>query len=401
MDISAANPRRDVAELSIAVVAGLGLAFTLLFLFAVPFAGHIAGSRDFISYWATGKQLVRHANPYDREAIAAIEHAAGLDARATLIMRNPPWALPLAWPLGFLNLRLATVLWSLLLLICLFVSVWIVRSLHGSPPNHIHWLGLAFTPALLCISMGQTSLLALLGVTLFLRWQAKRPFAAGLSLWLCALKPHLFLPFGAALLAWIVMRRRWKIVAGTVTAVGVTTIVGFLLDPRAWADYSRMMRSPLVENEFIPCLSDAIRQLLVPQAVWMQYLPSALAALWAVIYFWQRRLEWDWARNGSLLLLVSLFAAPYCWLYDQCLAIPALIHAGYVTRSRALITAFALLIFAADAELCFIRVFSPWWLWTAPAWLAWYLFASAVRPANVSLERDCQPDVSCSPSPSI
>ena len=67
------------AELAIVLVTGLGLAVTALFICVVPLTTQMAGSRDFVSYWATGRQLVKHANPYDREAIMKIEHAAGLD----------------------------------------------------------------------------------------------------------------------------------------------------------------------------------------------------------------------------------------------------------------------------------------------------------------------------------
>jgi hypothetical protein len=379
----AGRGRTDWADRSIAAVAGLSLTLAALFFFAVPFAGHLAGSRDFVSYWATGRQLVHHANPYDRDAIGSLEHAKGLDLRAVLIMRNPPWALVLAWPLGFLPLRVAAVLWSLALLGCLASSVELLRRLHNSPPNYIHWLGLAFTPAILCITMGQTSLFALLGLVLFLRYHAQRPFTAGLALWLCALKPHLFLPFAAALALWILVSRAWKIVAGALTALALTSAISLALDSRAWPDYMRMLRSPLVENEFIPCLADALRHWLWPQHDFTQYLPAALACVWAVIYYWRRRARWNWIENGSPLMLVSLLLAPYAWLYDQCLMLPALLHAAYAVRSRALLAVLALMILAADLELCFVKVISPLWLWTAPAWLVWYLLAAASQRAEV------------------
>ncbi len=376
--------RRDLAEVSIALVAGLALTLTALLL-AIQIADHragpssLAGSRDFVSYWATGRQLIQHGNPYDRDAIAALEHAAGLDVRAVLIMRNPPWALPLAYPLGFLNLRVAAILWSLLLLGCLLLSVRMARQLYGSPAIHLHWLALAFTPALICLTMGQTALFALLGLVLFLRWHGSRPLLAGASLWLCALKPHLFLPFAAALAAWIVFSRAWKVLAGAAAALVLSSGVAYLIDPHAWRDYFHLMRSPAVENEFIPCLSSAIRQwidrLFEVQATWLQYLPAALCCLWALVYFWHRRAAWDWKTHGSLLILVSLVAAPYCWFYDQCLAIPALLEGAYTTRSRNMLTVLALAIFVMDIEICAVRVVSPLYLWTAPAWLAWYLWA--------------------------
>lgn len=377
LDAAPAQERRDLAEFSIALVAGLALTITSLLL-AIQLTGSLAGSRDFISYWATGHQLVQHGNPYDHDAIATLEHAAGLDARAVLIMRNPPWALPLAYPLGFFSLRIAAILWSVLLLACLLLSVRFVRQLFGSPKNHLHWLALAFTPAIICLTMGQTALLALLGLVLFLRWHLHRPWLAGASLWLCALKPHLFLPFAAALAAWIVFSRAWKLLAGGVAALALSGAIAYLIDTHAWLDYSRLMRSPAVENEFIPCLASAFRQWIAPQATWLQYLPAGLCCAWALVYFWSRRAAWDWKTHGSLLMLVSLVAAPYCWLYDQCLAIPALLDGAYATCSRNLLTVLAFAIFVADIEICFVHVLSPLYLWTAPAWLAWYLLARRV-----------------------
>jgi hypothetical protein len=376
-----APERSDLADFSIVLVVGLALTLAVFF-FAIQVFGNTAGSRseggsrDFVSYWATGHQLVQHANPYDRNAISALEHAQGLDARAVLIMRNPPWALPLAYPLGFLGLRVAAILWSVLLLACLLLSVRIVRQLYGSPSNRLHWLALAFTPALICLTMGQTALFALLGLALFLRWHGSRPFLAGTALWLCALKPHLFLPFVAVLAAWIVFSRAWRVLAGAGAVLALSSAIASLIDPRAWLDYTALMRSPAVANEFIPCLASAIRQWVDPGATWLQYLPAALSCAWALLYFWRRRAAWDWKTHGSLLMLVSLVVAPYCWLYDQCLAIPALLDGAYTTRSRSLLAVLALAILVMDIEICAVRVLSPLYLWTAPAWLAWYLFAT-------------------------
>lgn len=373
----ASPPAQNLAQFSIAAVAGLALAVTILYVCAVPIAGKLDASRDFVSYWATGRLLVHHANPYDRDAIAALEHAQGLDPRAILVMRNPPWALPLTLPLGYLGLRLAGILWTLLLLASLLLSVRLVHELHGSPADHTHWLGFAFTPCLICITMGQTSLLALLGLVLFLRLHLRRPFAAGLALWLCALKPHLFLPFLAALAAWIVVSRSFRLLAGAGAALGLTSLAATLMVPGVWHNYLALLRSPAVVNDFIPCIPDAIRRWFAPQAAWPQYLPVALSCLWALIYYFRRRSSWNWISNSSPLLLVSLLFAPYCWFYDQCLAMPALLQGAYSARSSNRIVVLVAMILAADLQILSVKVISPWWLWTAPAWFAWYLFAAS------------------------
>jgi len=97
-------------------------------------------------------------------------------------------------------------------------------------------------------------------------------------------------------------------------------------------------------------------------------------------------------RDGSLLMLVSLLAAPYIWIYDQCLAIPALLDGAYRARSRTLITIIALLSLPIVIGLmCAIRITSPLYLWTTPAWLIWYLFAR--RSANQKLATGLQVEV--------
>jgi Glycosyltransferase family 87 len=372
----------SLAELAIACVTGLGLAATALFLCVVPLAGQMAGSRDFVSYWATGSQLVHHANPYDREAVMRIEHAAGLKEDAVLLMRNPPWALPLVYPLGFIGLKAAAFLWSLVLLACLVVSVRLIQMIHNFPRNHIHWLGLSFPPALICLIMGQTSLFALLGLVMFLYFHRARPFVAGVSLWLCALKPHLFLPFAVVLLAWIVLHRSYRLLAGTTAALAASSAVAYYIDPSAWPHYLQMMRAPEIDKQFIPCLSDALRFWIRPQATWLQYLPVLLCCSWALRYFWLRRENWDWITNGSTVMLASLVFAPYCWLYDQGLAIPALLHRAYFSRSETLVVLIALVGLLIDLELCRFKIASGLYLWTAPAWLVCYLMVNTAEDAH-------------------
>jgi hypothetical protein len=344
----------------------------------VPFTGNIAGARDFVVYWATGQQLAHHANPYDPESMGRIERSAGLAAGyGVLYMRNPPWGLALALPLGFVGLRSGALLWSLILVGCLAASVRILWLMHGRPRNQLHWLALSFAPALECLIVGQTSLFALLGLVLFLRLNGSRPFLAGMSLWLCTLKPHLFVPFGVVLLAWIAVAKSYKILAGASVAMAASCALTYLISPLAWTEYSKMIRASGIEKEFIPCLSVALSLRFSPHTMWLQYLPAVLCCAWAMTYFWPRRHTWDWAKQGNLVMLASLFAAPYCWVFDQVIALPALLRGVYLTKSRKLL---ALLGFASILMnvglVCGIRLVSPLYLLTAPTWLAWYLFAS-------------------------
>jgi len=371
----------DIVQLSIALVSGLAFALTTIFICAAPLTNQISGARDFVVYWATGQQLVHHADPFNAIAMTRIEHGVGLPAIYNAgFMRNPPWSLPLVMPLGLVPLRLATLLWSIVLLSCLLYSVHLLRLMHGRPENQLHWLGLSFAPALLCLLMGQTSLFCLLGFVLFLRLHRTRPFLAGVSLWLCMLKPHLFLTFGVVLLVWIVVTGSYKLLAGAVVALAASCALVYCIDPTAFSHYLQMIRTVGVEAEFIPCLSIVLRFWISEKTMWIQSVPPALACAWALTYYWRRRHTWDWLQEGGMLMVVSIFAAPYCFLYDQGLVIPGLLHGAYRTRSRTLLVLLCLSSIVVEAELISgVTIHSAQYLWTAPVWLAWYLLAMGFK----------------------
>lgn len=372
---------RVVTDLLVVVVCGLTFPFAALGFFFTLLPGRLIGSRDFTVFWATGQQLAHHANPYDGGDLLRIERSAGFGERhVAMFMRNPPWGLPLVYPLGLLGLWTASVLWSMLLLGCLAASVHMLWVMHGRPPNQRHWLGYSFGPALVCMIMGQTTLIVLLGLVFFLRLHRTRPFLAGIALWPCALKPHLFLPFGVALLAWVVVSRSYKVLIGAVAAIALSSAIVLLIDPGVWTQYTLMIRTSGIESDFIPCVSVILRRWISPGTIWIQYLPSVLACIWAAGYYWNRRSTWEWMRDGSLLMVVSLVTAPYSWIYDGCILIPALLQGAYVTRSRNVLLALAFLSALVELSMA-LDVLRPkalflWTLWTAPAWFAWYLVAT-------------------------
>jgi hypothetical protein len=371
---------RVAANLVVATICGLAFGFTAQGFIISMLAKQVVGSRDFVVYWATGQQLAHHADPYDGKALLNLERGAGLsDKYGAMYMRNPPSTLLLAYPLGFLSVRVASVAWSLLLLLCFVGSVYILWLMHGKRKGHRDWIAYSFAPALVCLLNGQTSVFALLGLVVFLRLHRTHQLLAGISLWLCLLKPHLFLPFGLVMLVWIVLTKSYRIVLGAAFALAGSCAIAYRIDPVAWSQYSHMVHTSGIQWEFIPCVSVLLRVWFDKGAVWLQYVPAAIGCAWALWYFWTRRAKWNWSTHGSLLMLVSIVVAPYCWLFDQALAIPALLRGAYFTKSRNLVIVLALLSAFVEVAL-FCNIIKPsavylWTLWTAPTWLAWYLLA--------------------------
>jgi hypothetical protein len=206
---------------------------------------------------------------------------------------------------------------------------------------------------------------------------------AGLSLWFCTLKPHLFLPFGVVLVVWVIRTRGYKLFAGVFVAVGVTSLVATSLDPGVWQQYRAMMATSGIQGEYIACLSVAFRFTLHRDWFWLQYVPALAGSAWALWFYWRRREVWDWKVDGALLMLVSLLVSPYAWVSDQAVALPAILLGIYRSQGRwplfTLALASALLEFQ---ELGGVTLHSPWVLWTAPFWLGWFLLVSARADAS-------------------
>ncbi len=189
----------------LAVLAMIAVAFTILTI-SLTSTGTTA-HKDFIACWAAGRLLIHHANPFDADAVFALEKSAGYCDTQALIMRNPPYSLWLSVLAGLLSPVKAAAFWILLIVASIVASIRMLWAIHGRPPDRIHLLGYLFAPTFACTVFGQISSFVLLGVVGFLYWNRSRPFLAGLCITLLALKPQILLPFGLVLLVWIVLRQ--------------------------------------------------------------------------------------------------------------------------------------------------------------------------------------------------
>jgi hypothetical protein len=342
-------------------------------ILAFSMTTNIAANRDFISYWAAGKQLAHHANPYNGPDILRIQKSAGFKDNRPFFMRNPPTAFFLVLPMGLVSAKLGAAIWSLVLIGCLMCSVRLIWSMHGLPPDRLHLVGYCFPPVLACLLAGQLGIVLLFGFTLFLYFRESRPYLAGVAILLSmVLKPHLFLPFGVVLIAWAVPRKAYPLLIGAGVAFIASLSLGFLLDPSGWTHYAAMLSAARLSDESIPTVSLVFRLLVHRNALWLQFVPALAGCVWAVWYFRMRPLDW------MLLLLVSVLVAPYAWFTDEALLLPAILASLYRVSDAGL----SLLPFGAIASVALIEVLagvpltSAFYVWTAPAWLGWYLYAT-------------------------
>lgn len=364
-------------QIAAACIIAAGFAF-LAAIYSVSLTDADAAKRDFIGYWAAGRQMAHGTSPFDAAAVLRLEEAAGLGDLQIKLTPSPPAGLSLLLPLGFMSARAGLVFWMMAQLACLAASIATVWLMAGRPASRIHLFGFLFAPAVACIMAGQVGVFCLLGVALFLYLHKTHPFWSGIALLPCSLKPHLFLPVVLVLLLWSVTQRSIRVLGGFAVALAASDAVVTMFDRQIWAQYFAMIRAGGLQGRFAPTLSAYFRWDVAAQAGWLEYLFTVAACIWALWFFWSRRMRWNWANDGMVVLLVSVMCAPYAWITDESVLLPAVLFGVYraLNAKRSLIP---ILLFAGVALIELfsnVRITSWYYTWTTPAWLLWYLYAT-------------------------
>lgn len=347
-----------------------------------------SANNDFIEYWASAWQLAHGANPYDIDAVYRLELAHGMPANSPLLSFSPPVALFATLPFGMMSAKNGLILWMLVAM----GSILLVLNLLGRLPGRKNcpWnvLVFAFPPVWLCLMSGQIGIFFLLDVVLFLLFYRRRPWLAGASMLFCALKPHLFLPCFLVLAIDSVRHRDYRILAGLSLALATSSGLTLLCDPQVWIQYRAMMHQNHVLDAALPTLGSALRFAVRPGWVWLEFLPEGLACVWAPWFYWTRRERWQWEHEGLLVLMTGVVCAPYSFFPDQALLFPVIL-AG-IDAAQKSVSAWTLLALLSlgclPAAIVPYQLVSPFYLWTAPAWMLWYLFATWKKSLPVQSE---------------
>ncbi len=362
---------------ALVLITAAGAAFVACVLF-FGLSDQDITQKDFIQYWAIGQQLAHGADPYDVTAIVQLERSEGLGVSQPKISLSPPAVFWPMLPLGLVSPKIGFILWTFLLIGCLAWSVWLLWRLNGCPHNLVHLFGFAFAPVSVCLMAGQLSIFLLLGLVLFFDLHRTRPGLAGAALLPCALKPHLFILFGCVLILWAIYRRTFRILFSAVTALLASCAMTLAIDIHAWSQYAHMMNGTRILKVFIPTFGEALRFLIDRNAVGLQFVPEVIGGIWAIWYFWTRRTRWDWTEHGLLLLLVSDVCAPYGFFPDECILLPLVLAGLYraIEPGRAFVLLIIIDTIALAEVFSNVAIISPYYLWTAPAWLGWFLYAT-------------------------
>ena len=277
---------------------------------------------DFVEYWAAGTLNLAGQNPYDRDLILQTERAAGFEGQQALMMLNPPPVLTLTMPFGALPYRPAALLWLLLSSGALFYSCVVLWDYAAGPRQSRRLAllcGVLFVPSVFALLLGQISILVLLGIALFLRYERDgRMFEAGVASSLLLIKPHVVYLVGAAILAVSVRKRDRQFALGALLA-GTACLIPLIFNPAVYAQYFEMSRTESLTHFSTSTLGTLLRiAARDPNRFGLQFLPMFLGLAFLAARLRRRRgAEWAWEEEMPALATVSVATAAYGWVFDQ------------------------------------------------------------------------------------
>ena len=314
--------RMAVVLLLVALVAGLWFTAGMLAEDGAPYLS------DFVAYWGVGRLLLEGRNPYDVQMLHELQLPLGLENREAAVVRYPPWSLSILVPFAAMQYARGWYVWTIGQILLVGGASAVLWKMYGgrARPAIAVAITFGFPPVLFLALGGQIAGLLLVGLTGF-TWAVihRKDYMAGLFLFLLTLKPHVLLPFGIAVLVWMITERRFRPILGVFTGVLIGTLVAISLQPDIFHQYLEFARAEVPEEDVVATLGAALRLFVGFEHFWVQWIPAVLGVVWALLYSISRRENWDWLEQLPLLAAVSWVSAPYGWVHDMTLLVPTVI----------------------------------------------------------------------------
>lgn len=342
----------------------VGVSVLLISLFFKQFVAFFnAGFVDYSYYWSVGRLIVTGNDPYDQHLLLALQQSLDPRFEVPMSIWYPPWTVLLFAPFALLSYGFSHFLWTVVNIVLLIVAtrwIWQIYSPINRKLLLPIFLAVSFTAVIFSLVEGQINFIILLGLAGFVYFIRKnKPFLAGVLITLSTFKPQLLVVFWVCLLLWILYKRQWRVLAGAISVVAVMMAIMFIISPDILSNFFNV----LVENPPTVVINVSVYGLIyalfgVKISV-LLYLPALIGMIGAVVYFWRKRNTWEWEKQISLLLLVSILCVPYAWLHDEMFfLIPILeVAAIMIRRGRALFNKWIVLAYGLLDLLMYILVF--------------------------------------------
>ena len=295
--------------------------------------------RDFHCFWAAGRIVASGGDPYDaQQFVPAILTIPPSPERSSIRcgqrLSYPPWTGLALAPFGALPLPAAATLWASLAVMAAVLGIGWTGELVGR--RRVSWPLIALLvvptePFLRTFAEGQFATFSFaLTAGAALSLSSNKDRAAGISTAAMFVKPHTAAGFGAAVLGFAILRRRWRFIG----ALGAAAL--------GLAGLTQVMRPGWI-LEFIRGVTELGGSIPNRATIWnltgSWTLAVVVAALLiAVVVVLVRPRGADDAEILGLAVAFGLVVAPYAWDHDYvALAIPWTMIIGNARQLRPLL----------------------------------------------------------------
>ncbi len=361
------------------------------------------GKKDFVAYWTATNLFLSGGNPYDLTLLHNEQQSLGFNALTPQNVWNPPWIFTILSPLTFFTFSQGALCWFVLNILFLFISsVLAVKTLcDENPRNSASFLvitffaGLLFIPTISTLLFGQLSLFITCSfIGAFWALRNRHDILAGFFLLVPTIKPHLIYLVIVILFYWIIKTKRFKIILSFLSFFSALLYLTSLQSPHAFQFWFHPTDNPL---RFLPTTVVSYLGLLYPEAGSMPppgvvfAIPVIVSVITLSYYLIPKRTP-DWKRDLPPLLCLSLFTAPYGWMFDHAILLivqVALVQRSFYSKTGAtngikiLVLLFILQDFAA--LLSFVLPYQHLFAWFPLALLGIWMFST--RSANFGEEK--------------
>ena len=310
------------------------------------------GSTDLAQYWTAARLFADGANPFDAQLVAQVQSGLPGVPKFPILMWNPPWILPLIWPLALVSFKSAVAacfVFSLILILIAFkIELSFSSAYWASRNSKIIFLLflLSFHAWRDALFYGQISPLMLLGLCVFmreLRLDFNTRFSclyAGLGLALTLIKPHaLFLIYIYIFFESTRQRSIRQACFICLAIIALLVCCAALWQPQILSFYFKAWQVPPIYWK-TPTLGSWLQGWSGIHQLWMRLLPTALAGLLCAALCLFCKIKFS---DIYSLLPLSLLLSPYTWGYDHLLLLPSCLyvlnlalHASKTKRWRAI-----------------------------------------------------------------
>ncbi len=286
---------------------------------------------DFVSMRSAASIWMQGGNPYDTNALLRHEREAAGPITKPVIPWNPPWTLPILIPFCLLPSGIAGALWvAVNIALAGTIADWWWRKDGGdSEYRVVSWLtALWFFPCSVAVYFGQMSLIVLAGITGMAGAlkSGKNKYLILFAL-LASIKPHLLLPLWLFLLLWSIRERRWSALIWAASGIGFCSMLVCLLRPSVFWDYvSAAMLSQGPAVWATPTIGTAFRVAFPNIPDWIIFIPGIGGLILSAVLWNRWKTGFDWLYRMDSIVLISIAAASYSWIFDWALLLPCIIR---------------------------------------------------------------------------